>query len=357
MSNQQPEIKPVKIGNRFIGPGHPVYIVAEISANHGQDYDEAVRLIRAAKDTGADAVKLQTYTPDTMTIDCDDEPFRHGNGSLWAGQTLYQLYKKAYMPWEWQPKLQTVAHDLGMDFFSSAYDTTSVDFLNNIDVPAIKISSFEIVDLPLIEYAASTGRPLIISTGMAVLDEIEAAVAAASRSGCTDLVLLKCTSAYPTAADEMNLKTIPHMAGYFSLPCGLSDHSFGSGCTIAAVALGAIMIERHLTLSRKNGSVDSGFSTEPAEFKVMVEEIRSIEKALGNVSYGVTPSEAQSHKFRRSLFVVKDVKKDGLLNHQKIQSIRPGQGLPPKDIGRVIGRKAKKTLKKGRPLSWDVIDA
>ena len=291
MPNQHPAIKPVKIGNRLVGPGHPVYIVAELSANHRQDYDEAVRLIHAAKEAGADAVKLQTYTPDTMTIDCDDENFRHGKGSLWEGMTLYELYKGAYMPWEWQPRLQAVANDIGLDLFSSAYDVTSVDFLDRMDVPAIKISSFELIDLPLIQYAASTHRPLIISTGMATVAEITDAVDAAREAGCRELVLLKCTSTYPSPIEEMNLKTIPAMAQTFNLPCGLSDHSKDGLAALVAVAMGAWMLEKHFTLSRENNSADSGFSIEPSEFKAMVASVRRIEQMMGMEFPGPTLSE------------------------------------------------------------------
>jgi pseudaminic acid synthase len=356
MSKQQPEIKPVKIGNRFVGPGHPVYIVAELSANHRQDYDEAVRLIHAAREAGADAVKLQTYTPDTMTIDCNSEPFCHGKGSLWKDRSLYELYKEAYMPWEWQPKLLRLARELDIDFFSTAYDATSVDFLETLGVPAYKIASFELVDLPLIKRIAKTGKPIFMSTGMATLQEIEAAVSVAADCGADQLILLKCTSAYPASEEEMNLRTLPHMSDHFDLPCGLSDHTSGDGCAISAVALGAVMIEKHFTLSRRNGSADSGFSIEPAEFKTMVEKIRTIEMALGSVNYGPSLTESESLKFRRSLFVVEDVLPGERFTDENVRSIRPGQGLAPKYVDDVIGRKAKKRLERGTPLSWDMID-
>ena len=280
MSNQQPEIKPVKIGNRFIGPGHPVYIVAELSANHRQDYDEAVRLIHAAKDTGADAVKLQTYTPDTMTIDIDLELFRHGKGSLWAGRTLYDLYTEAYTPWEWQPKLKKIANDLGLDLFSTAFDPSAVDFLEEMGVPVHKVASFEIVDIALIEKMARTGKPLIISTGMATLAEIEEAVQTARNAGATQIALLKCTSAYPAPPEEMNLRTIPHLAQAFDVPVGLSDHSLGIAVPVAAVALGACIVEKHFTLSRDDTGPDSAFSLEPREFKKMVTAINGVIKKI-----------------------------------------------------------------------------
>lgn len=348
--------KTMQIGHRKIGPGHPVYIVAEISANHRQDFDEAVRLIHAAKQAGADAVKLQTYTPDTLTIDCDSEIFCHGKGSLWQNRSLYDLYKEAYMPWEWQPKLMRVAETFDIDFFSTAYDPSSVDFLETLDVPAYKIASFELVDLPLIKRIAKTGKPIFLSTGMATLREIEEAVAVATASGNDQLVLLKCTSAYPAGEADMNLRTLPHLADHFGFQCGLSDHTLGSDCAIAAVALGAVMIEKHFTLSRENGSADSGFSTEPDAFKAMVEKIRGIEMALGSVHYGPNPTESESLKFRRSLFVVEDVLPGERFTNQNVRSIRPGQGLLPKYVDDVIGRKAKKRLEKGTPLAWDLID-
>jgi pseudaminic acid synthase len=346
----------IQIGNRLIGPGHPVYIVAEMSANHRQDYDEAVRLIHVAREAGADAIKLQTYTPDTLTIDCRSKLFSHGKGSLWQDRWLYDLYREAYMPWEWQGKLKKLAEGLGIGFFSTVYDLTSVDFLEEIGVPAYKIASFELVDLPLIQRVAATGKPIFLSTGMATLSEIEEAVAAATSAGADQLVLLKCTSAYPAMPEEMNLKTIPHMANHFNSLCGLSDHTIGGSRAIAAVALGAVMIEKHFTLSRENGSPDSRFSAEPDEFRMMVDEIRNIEAALGEVKYGPGKSENESYKFRRSLFIVKDINEGELLTGKNIRSIRPGHGLQPKYYGDVIGKRAKKKLIKGTPLSWDLID-
>lgn len=349
--------KTIQIGNRTIGPGHPVFIVAEISANHRQDFYEAEQLIQAAADSGADAVKVQTYTPDTLTIDCDSTLFRHGKGSLWQDRSLYNLYQEAYMPWDWQPKLQQQATDLGIDFFSTAYDMTSVDFLEKLEVPAFKISSFELVDLPLIKRIAATGKAIILSTGMATLAEIEEAVQTAKEAGGDQICLLKCTSAYPSPVEAMNLNTIVHMADHFSLPCGLSDHSIGYLSAVAAVPIGACMIEKHFTLSRKNGSVDSAFSMEPSEFRTMVEQIRLVEKALGKERYGVVDEEAESFKFRRSLFVVEDIPEGELLTSDNVRSIRPGHGLHPKYFEKVVGSKARKMLKKGTPLGWDMIDA
>ena len=356
MSKQQPDIRPVKIGNRFVGPGHPVYIIAELSANHRQNFDEAVRLIHAAKEAGADAVKLQTYTPDTMTIDCDDENFRHGKGSLWEGKTLYELYKEAYMPWEWQPKLKKVANDINLDLFSSAYDATAVDFLDRMDVPAIKISSFEIIDLPLIQYAAATNRPLIISTGMATLAEITDAVVAARGAGCRDLVLLQCTSTYPSPMEEMNLKTIPAMARTFNLPCGFSDHSKDDLAALVAVAMDAWVLEKHFTLARENDSADSGFSIEPSEFKAMVEAVRKVETMIGSEFPDPTVSETDSMSFRRSLYAVKDIPAGEIIAHAHIRAIRPNGGLKPEDFERILGMKAKRKINKGQPITWDVID-
>lgn len=354
MSKQQPEIKPVKIGNHLVGPGHPVYIVAELSANHRQDYDEAVRLIHAAREAGADAVKLQTYTPDTMTIDCDGDNFRHGNGSLWEGKTLYELYKDAYMPWEWQPQLKKIASDMDLDLFSSAYDPTSVDFLEEINVPAIKISSFELIDLPLIRRAANTGIPLILSTGMATLMEIEQAVAAAREAGCRALILLKCTSAYPTLPEGMNLKGITYLSQTYNVPCGLSDHTTDTAAAGIATALGACLIEKHLTLSRLNKSADSGFSLEPGEFKEMVSSVRDVEKMIGDIVFEPAVQEHESLSFRRSLYAVKDIEKDALITPRNVRSIRPGGGLPPEYRKKMIGMRVTKKIVKGTPITMDL---
>src|SRR4030081_1436112 len=294
----------IQIGARRIDPGFPVYCIAEISANHHQNFDEAVQIVRAAKDAGADAIKLQTYTPDTITIASDREEFRIGGGTIWDGQNLYKLYGEAYTPWEWQPKLKEAANDLGMDCFSSAFDATAVDFLEKMGVPAHKVASFELVDIPLIQKMARTGKPLIMSTGMATIEEIEEAVAAARQAGATEIALLKCTSAYPARPEEMNLRTIPELQRRFEVPVGLSDHTMGIAAPVAAVALGACIIEKHLTLSRSTPGPDSGFSLEPAEFKAMVDVVRVAEKALGEVHFGVSEKEANSRVFRRSLFVV-----------------------------------------------------
>jgi len=342
----------MEISGRKIGRGQPVFIVAEMSANHHQDFDEAVRIIRAAKECGADAVKIQTYTADTLTIDSDREYFRI-KGTLWEGETIYSLYKKAYTPWEWQPKLKKVADDAGIIFFSTPFDRSSVDFLEKLDMPAYKIASFELVDIPLIEYAASKGKPVIMSTGMATLKEIEDAVKAAKSA--PGIALLKCTSAYPAPPEESNLQTIPDLASKFGVVPGLSDHTRGIAVPVAAVALGACIIEKHFTLSRKTPSPDSAFSLEPEEFREMVSEVRVAEKSLGRVFYGTTPEEGKSRVFRRSLFAVRDIKAGETLTEENIRSIRPGHGLPPKFLKEIMGKKAKADIKKGTPLTWDTI--
>lgn len=345
----------IKIGERKIGQGLPVYVIAEISANHNQDFTQAIQLIKAAKKAGADAIKLQTYTPDTITIDCDNEYFRIGKGTIWEGKTLYKLYQEAYTPWEWQPKLKDIANELGMDLFSTPFDKTAVDFLKKMDVPAYKIASFELVDIPLIQYVAEMGKPIIMSTGMATLEEINEALIAARDAGCKEIVLLKCTSAYPADPMEMNLRTIPHMADSLGLPIGLSDHTLGIAVPIAAVAIGACIIEKHFTLSRAISGPDSAFSLEPHEFKQMVDAIRTTEKAIGVVNYAVTEKEAASRVFRRSLFVVKNMKAGEIFTADNMRSIRPSYGLPTKYFHEVIGKKAQCDIDKGTPLQRSMI--
>lgn len=345
----------IEIGKRRSGIGYPTYIVAEMSANHNQDFDQAVKILKAAKEAGADAVKLQTYTPDTMSIKSDKEYFRIGKGTLWEGKTLYDLYSEAYMPWEWQPKLKKIAEELGIDLFSTAFDPTAVDFLEEMGVPVHKVASFEIVDIPLIEKMARMGKPLIISTGMATLAEIEDAVQAARNAGATQIALLKCTSAYPAPPEEMNLRTIPHLSQAFGVPVGLSDHTLGIAVPVAAVALGACIVEKHFTLSRDIPSPDSAFSLEPHEFKEMVDAIRVAEKALGQVWYEVGEREAKSRVFRRSLFVVKDMKAGEKFTEENVRSIRPGHGLPPKFLKEVLGQRATRDVERGTPLEWKLI--
>jgi pseudaminic acid synthase len=345
----------LEIGNRRVGAECPIYVIAEMSANHNQDYDRAIEIIKAAKDAGADAIKVQTYTPDTLTIDCNNEYFRI-EGTLWEGRTLYDLYEEAYMSWEWQPKLQQVAHDLGLDFFSTAYDKTAVDFLEELDVPVYKVASFELVDLPLLRRVARTGKPIILSTGMATLAEIDEAVRTIREAGGEQLALLKCTSAYPAPPEEMNLRTIPHLAEAFGVPTGLSDHTLGIAVPVAAVALGACIVEKHFTLSRNDPGPDSAFSLEPQEFKAMVEAIRVAEKALGEVNYEVTEREQVSRVFRRSLFVVKDMQVGEVFTAENVRSIRPGYGLHTRYLEYVMGRRATQSIEKGTPLMWALTD-
>jgi len=345
----------IEIRNRKVGEGSPVWIIAELSANHNQDFDQAVQLIKVAKEAGADAIKIQTYTPDTMTIDCDNEYFRIGKGTIWEGRTLYDLYREAHTSWEWQPELKKIASDLGMVLFSTPFDKTAVDFLEKMDVCAYKIASFELVDIPLIQYVAQTGKPIIMSTGMASLAEIDEAVTAAREVDCKEIALLKCTSAYPASPDEMNLRTIPHLAQTFGLPVGLSDHSLRIAAPVAAVALGAHLIEKHLTLSRATQGPDSAFSLEPDEFKAMVEEIRVTEESLGEVNYIATDKEAASRAFRRSLFVLRDMKAGDTFTEHNVRSIRPCHGLHPRFLAEVMGAKASRDISKGTPLRWELV--
>ncbi|MDA8326256.1 MAG: pseudaminic acid synthase [Nitrospiraceae bacterium] len=328
----------MNIGGRLIGKDSPVFLIAEMSANHNQSFEDAVAIIRAAKEAGADAIKLQTYTPDTITIDSNKEYFRI-KGGLWDGENLYNLYKKAYTPWEWQPTLKKIADELGIILFSTPFDKSAVDFLHEMDVPAYKVASFELVDLPLIEYIASKRKPVIMSVGMATLEEIEEAVNTARAAGAAGIALLKCTSAYPAPPDEINLKTIRHLARAFDVVAGLSDHTTGIAVPVAAAALGAKIIEKHFTLSRARGGPDAAFSLEPAEFKAMAEAVRTAEKAIGKVHYGLTPGEEQGKVFRRSLFAVRDIKAGETFTEENVRSIRPGQGLPPKYIKKILGKR------------------
>jgi pseudaminic acid synthase len=348
-------MKQMEINGRSIGSGKPVYVIAELSANHNRDYENAVRLVHAAKNAGADAVKLQTYTPDTITIASDRNEFRIAGGTLWDGRTLYDLYGEAYTPWDWQPRLKALAEELGMDCFSSAFDSTAVDFLETLNVPAHKVASFELVDIPLIQKMARTGKPLIVSTGMATADEIEEALQAARGAGATQIALLKCTSAYPAPPEEMNLNTIPEMMKRFGVPVGLSDHTMGIAAPVAAVALGACIIEKHLTLSRSLPGPDSAFSLEPQEFKAMVNAVRVAEKSLGSVKFGCGPNEEASYTFRRSLFVVADMKKGEAFTEANVRSIRPGTGLHPRHQAEVLGKTAAQPIKRGTPLSWELV--
>ena len=345
----------IVLKNSLIGDSNPVFIIAELSANHLQNFNLAVDTMRAIKESGADAVKLQTYTPDTITIDSDTEYFQINQGTLWDGKTLYQLYQEAYTPWEWQPKLKEIAEELDLVCFSSPFDRTSVDFLEEMNVPAYKVASFEITDIPLIEYIASKGKPVIISTGIAKLADIEEAVNACKRMGNDQIVLLKCTSAYPAPLEEVNLRTIPNLADTFNAVVGLSDHTLGISVPIAAVALGAKIIEKHFILDRNMGGPDAAFSIEPHEFRAMVKAVRDVEKALGTVNYDLTEKTKKSREFSRSLFVVEDMKEGAVFTERNIRSIRPGFGLAPKFIKDILGKKAKTNIKRGTPLSKDLI--
>jgi pseudaminic acid synthase len=337
------------------GAGRPCYIVAEMSANHGQKFDQAVALVRAAGAAGANAIKLQTYTPDTLTIRCDNEYFLIRGGTPWDGRTLYDLYGEAYTPWNWHPKLKAVADEAGLDFFSTPFDATAVDFLESLQVPTHKVASFELVDLPLLRKIASTGKPVIMSTGMGTLKEIEEAVRTLRDAGGQQLALLKCTSAYPAPPQEMNLRTIPDLARRFDVPVGLSDHTLGIAVPVAAVALGACIIEKHLTLSRSAPGPDSAFSLEPHEFKEMVEAIRTVERALGRVNYEPSEKERASRTFRRSLFVVLDMKAGEVFTEQNVRSIRPANGLHPRHWDEVLGCTAACDITRGTPLDWKLV--
>ncbi|MCX7000430.1 MAG: pseudaminic acid synthase [Candidatus Sumerlaeota bacterium] len=344
----------VEIAGRRVGEGYPAYIVAEMSANHNQDFKAAMGIIRAAKESGADAVKLQTYTADTLTIPCENDYFKIKDGP-WAGRTLHELYQEAYTPWEWQPKLKEEADRLGITLFSSPFDASAVDFLERMNVPCYKIASFELVDIPLIEKVAATKKPVIMSTGMATLSEIEDAVTAARDAGARAIILLKCNSAYPAPPEEMNLATISHLADAFNVPAGLSDHTLGIAVPVAAVALGAVMIEKHFTLSRANKGPDSFFSIEPKELREMVEAIRTVEKARGAVSYKISEKEGASRIFRRSLFAVRDIRAGEELTAENVRSIRPAHGLHPRYLKEVIGRRAACDIPGGTPLTWNLI--
>lgn len=346
----------IKIFNKTIGDSYPVFIVAELSANHLQNFDLALKTIEAMKGAGADAVKLQTYTPDTITIDSKKDYFRIKQGTLWDEKYFYELYKEAYTPWDWHPKLFEFAKELGLICFSSPFDKTAVDFLEELKTPAYKVASFEITDIPLIEYIASKGKPIIISTGIATLSDIEEAINACKKMGNDQIILLKCVSLYPTPFEDANLRTIPNMKEVFNVPVGLSDHTLGISVPIAAVALGAVMIEKHFILDRKLGGPDSAFSLEPEEFKAMVKAVREVEKALGEIKYELNESQLKSREFSRSLFAVKDIKAGETFTEENIKSIRPGYGLHPKYLKEIIGKRARRDIERGTPLSWDMIE-
>ncbi len=338
-----------EINNRPIGPGHSTYIIAEMSGNHGQSIERAKQIIQAAKHCGADAIKLQTYTADTITIDCHKQPF------MFKGQSLYQLYQSAYTPWEWHSELIQTAQDLNLDVFSTPFDSTAVDFLETLHVPAYKVASSEIVDIALLKKIAGTHKPIILSTGMATEAEIQHAHEILGENGNTMLALLKCTATYPSLPEEINLRSIPAMAKRFGNIVGLSDHSMGHNIAVASIALGASLVEKHLTLSRSDNSPDSEFSMEPHEFRAMVDGIRTVETAMGLETYGPQGREDISKKYRRSLFVVRDILAGDLITESNVRSIRPSQGLHPEFLPKVLGRKARLDIETGTPLSWDLL--
>lgn len=346
----------MKIGHLDVGAGHPPFVIAEMSGNHNQSRERAFALVDAAADAGAHALKIQTYTPDTMTLNLREGEFMVNDPkSLWKGKSLYELYQEAYTPWEWHAPIFDRARSRGMLAFSTPFDETAVDFLEELGVPCYKIASFENTDLPLIRKVAATGKPMIMSTGMASVAELELSVRTARQAGCSDLVLLKCTSTYPALATNTHLRTIPHMRELFGCEIGLSDHTMGVGGAVAAIALGATVIEKHFTLARADGGVDSAFSLEPAEFASLVVETRRAWDAMGQVHYGPTAAEKPSLAFRRSLYVVEDVKAGELLTPRNVRAIRPGLGLAPRHYEAVLGRTARTDIKAGTPLSWDLV--
>lgn len=346
--------KPFQIGDRKFDDRNAL-IIAELSANHNGDFDRTLKLIDAAVASGADAIKVQTYTADSMTIRSDNEEFLISGGTAWDGRQLHDVYAEGSMPWDWQPKLAEYSKEKGVLFFSTPFDFAAVNFLENMDVPAYKVASFELTDIPLIERIGKTGKPVIISTGMGTLPEISEAVDAARSSGCSDVALLKCTSAYPADPEDMNLATIPQIAATFDVAVGLSDHTMGVAAPVAAATLGAVVIEKHITLDRGDGGVDSAFSLEPHEFGEMVEAVRTAQKAVGKVQFGQGDSVDKLRKYRRSLYVVKDIAAGEPFTEENIRAIRPGLGLPPKYFREVLGKRAAKEIERGVPLSWDLV--
>ena len=349
-------MKTIKINGRHIGPNQQPFVIAEMSGNHNQSLERALEIVEAAAKTGAHALKIQTYTPDTMTIDLDEREFHISDPkNLWAGTSLYKLYGEACTPWEWHKPIFDRARTLGIIPFSTPFDDTAVDFLETLDVPCYKIASFENTDLPLIRRVAATGKPLIISTGMATVAELDDTVRAAREAGCKDLILLKCTSTYPATAENTNILTIPHLRELFGCEVGLSDHTMGVGVSIASVAIGASVIEKHFTLSRADGGVDSAFSMEPSEMAELVLESDRAWRAMGHVAYGPTEVEKKSLQYRRSLYVVQDIKAGDVLTKENLRAIRPGLGLPTKYLEKVLGRAVNKNLKRGTALGWEML--
>lgn len=348
--------KEIKIGSHIISKDSPTFIVAEMSANHNMDYSRAVEIIKAAKEAGADAVKIQTYTADTITLDSDAPCFQITQGTLWDGITLHKLYETAYTPWEWQARLKETAEGMGLEFFSSPFDFSSVDFLEGLQVPAYKVASFEITDIPLIRKIAGLGKPVIMAAGVARLSDIELAVRTCREAGNEDVILLKCTSAYPTPYGDVNLRTMPSMGETFDCITGLSDHTMGGAVAGAAVALGAKVVEKHLTLRRADGGPDSAFSMEPEEFKAMVDNIRIIEQSLGRVTYDLTPGQAKEREHSRSLFIAQDMKAGEVLTPQNLRSVRPANGLHTMYYEELLGKKVISDVKAGTPMSWALVD-
>ncbi|WP_108647143.1 pseudaminic acid synthase [Polynucleobacter rarus] len=345
----------LKIGNINIGLNEKPFVIAEMSGNHNQSLERALEIVEAVARSGAHALKIQTYTPDTMTLDLDEREFHIGDqSSLWQGKSLYKLYAEAYTPWEWHKEIFDKAKRLGILAFSTPFDDTSVEFLEQLDVPCYKIASFENTDLPLIKRVAATGKPLIISTGMATIAELDETVRTARSAGCKDLILLKCTSTYPATPENTNILTIPHLRNMFNCEVGLSDHTMGVGVSVASIAMGASVIEKHFTLNRKDGGVDSAFSMEPLEMAQLVIEIERAWKSLGKVTYGPTEAENKSLMYRRSLYIVKDLKAGDILNQENTKAIRPGLGLPTKYINLIMGRKINQDIKIGTPVSWNL---
>lgn len=349
------ELNNIEINGRKIGLNQPPYVIAELSANHNGNIETAINLIVAAKRAGADAVKLQTYRPDTITMDVNQPEF-YIKGGLWDGKSLYELYQEAHTPWEWHKTLFEQAQKIGITIFSSPFDRTAVDLLETLDAPAYKIASFEAIDLPLIRYAASKSKPLIISTGMASDTEIQEAVETARSAGCRQLALLHCVSGYPAPSDEYNLRTIPDLQQRFGTTVGLSDHTLDNTTAITSVALGACIIEKHFTLNRKGGGPDDSFSLEPNELSALCRDAKTAWAALGTVNYGVTASERGNVQFRRSLYVVKQVKSGEIFTYENVRSIRPGYGLAPKLIDEVVGRRAARDVARGTPVNWDILE-
>ena len=347
--------KKIFLGDHLICEEAPAFIIAEMSANHLMDFDRAVAIMRAAKESGADAIKLQTYTPDSITLNCDDPCFQITQGTIWDGTTLYKLYETAYTPWEWQPELKKIAEEMGLIFFSSPFDLSSVDFLEKMDVPAYKVASPEINDIPFLKKIAQTGKPIIISTGVAYMADIELALRTCKEAGNEQVILLKCTSTYPAPYEDINLKTIPSMRETFDCIVGLSDHTMGVAVAGAGVALGAKVIEKHLTLRRADGGADAAFSMEPAEFKEMADHIRMIEKAMGKVTYDLTNKQKRSREHSRSLFVAKDMKAGEIFTSENLRSVRPAFGLHTMYYEEILGKKITRDAKLGTPLSWDLV--